>query len=435
MAEERNVPKYRELKSPATAQIELTSNCNNLCRYCYNSFRGEKDYDNGLQLKDSLRIGKEIVDNEVFEVVLTGGEPLLRRDLLYPLAEYLSSENVDVKMNTNLTLIDKDDPKKIEDSGILSVFGSLPSFNEKNYNRITRTERYRNAINGIEILLKSGIPTGINMVVTKLNREEVYETGKFLYELGIKSFCATPASPCYFMPKEIELKREEVVKTLDDLLRLKDEFGMRVDVVEPLPRCIVEKNDRYEIFLRRDCAAGKLTASISSKGDVSPCTHVQKSYGNLLKENLSQIWKRMSNWRNGTYVPEHCMPCKELEICSLGCREAAKIRKGSYTEPDPWVSGKVLTKNRQQEKDFELDEDTFLKVSERVKFREEKEGYLVFCSDTHSVVYLNPPFFKLLIGLKRMGEFTINSIKKESSSENEFSNIVKFLKKRGLIIT
>lgn len=34
---------YRGLKSPVTAQMELTARCNNLCLYCYNSFRGDKE--------------------------------------------------------------------------------------------------------------------------------------------------------------------------------------------------------------------------------------------------------------------------------------------------------------------------------------------------------------------------------------------------------
>ena len=92
---------YRELKSPVTAQMELTARCNNLCLYCYNSFRGDKEQHPGLQLEDSLRIARQLADNEVFEVVLTGGEPLYRRDLVYPVASFLSSECVDVKLNTN----------------------------------------------------------------------------------------------------------------------------------------------------------------------------------------------------------------------------------------------------------------------------------------------------------------------------------------------
>ena len=276
MEENSSKPIYRELKSPVTAQMALTYRCNNLCRYCYNSTRGLKNQDKGMPIENSMKIAKQIVDNEIFEVVLTGGEPLLRRDLLYPLAKYFSQNNIDVKMNSNLVLISQEDTQKIEDSGILSVFGSFSSFDEATYNHITQTKNYSKAIKGLETLIQAGIPTGVNMVITNLNKSQIYETGKFLHKLGVTAFCATPASACEYMNPELELSAKDVVKTLDALLELQNDFGMNVDVVEPIPRCIVENPKKYEQFFRRDCAAGRMTISIDLNGDVTPCTHVSK---------------------------------------------------------------------------------------------------------------------------------------------------------------
>jgi radical SAM protein with 4Fe4S-binding SPASM domain len=383
-------------------------------------------------LVDSLKISKSLVDNEVFEVVLTGGEPLYRRDLLYPVASFLSSENIDVKLNTNLTLIKKEDFPKMRDSGILTVFGSLPSHNEETYNKITQTKNFGNAIKGLEMLVDSGISTGINMVVTKLNNKKIYEMGEFLHDLGINIFCATPASPCQYMPKDIELSRDEVVRTLDNLLKLREDFGMKVDVVEPLPRCIVQDSEKYELFLRRDCAAGKLTIAISSEGNVNPCTHISKSYGNLLTQDLSSIWKNMGKWRDGSYIPSECNPCTELKICSLGCREAARIEKGSYADQDPWAKD-IILESRKQKEDDELEKNAIFRIPEKIRFRRESEGFAVFCSNTHSIVYLNEPFFDVLKNLYERENFTVEGLQKEFGKEHDFPNIVKFLKKRGLV--
>lgn len=144
---------YEELKSPVTAQLEVTYRCTSRCDYCYNSWRNKRDFPvNSLSEKDAFIIAKKIVDGEVFEVVLTGGEPLLRRDIIYPLAEYLSSNNVDVGLNTNLILLKDDDILKIKDSGISRVFASLPSANETLYNKITHTKSFRRVVKGIEWL-------------------------------------------------------------------------------------------------------------------------------------------------------------------------------------------------------------------------------------------------------------------------------------------
>ena len=78
---EENSPKpiYRELKSPVTAQMALTYGCNNLCRYCYNSTRGLENQDKGMSIENSMKIAKQIVDNEIFEVVLTGGRAIVQK--------------------------------------------------------------------------------------------------------------------------------------------------------------------------------------------------------------------------------------------------------------------------------------------------------------------------------------------------------------------
>ena len=426
------VPTYKELKSPVTAQMALTYRCNNLCRYCYNSTRGLESQDGGTSLEKFLDIAKQIVENEIFEVVLTGGEPLLRRDLLYPLAGYFSSQGTDVKMNSNLVLINEDDPRKIRDSGILSVFGSLSSFDEDTYNFIAQTKNYRRAIKGLGVLIREGIPTGINMVVTNLNKDHVYETGKFLHNLGVKAFCATPASACEYMAPELEITPRDVVRTLDDLIRLRDEFGMNVDVVEPIPRCVVRDSQRYEQFFRRDCAAGKMTISIDPNGDVTPCTHVSKKYGNLFKDKLKDVWGRMQEWRGGSFVPEKCYPCAELDICSLGCREAGKIKGGSYDNPDPW-SQEPQQENRRTPEMEPVKEKKILKIPDRIKYRKEGEDYAVYCSNTHSIVLINPDFFDLVKDLFSREGFTVEGLSEELGDKSRVRNTINFLNTRGLI--
>ncbi|MBU3907460.1 MAG: radical SAM protein [Nanoarchaeota archaeon] len=430
--ENKRVPAYKELKSPITAQMALTYRCNNLCRYCYNSTRGSESQHNELFIKESRIIADQIINNEIFEVVLTGGEPLIRRDLLYPLADYFSSKNTDVKMNSNLVLVDKEDPQKIKDSGILSVFGSLSSYDEETYNCITQTENYQKAIKGLETLLEKGIPTGINMVVTDLNKNQVYETGRFLHNLGVNAFCATPASACKYMKQELELTTNSVVGVLDSLIALKEEFGMSVDVVEPIPRCIVDDSKKYEQFFRRDCAAGKMTISIDPNGDVTPCTHVSKTYGNLLERNLRDIWGEMKEWRDGSFVPERCYPCAEIDICSLGCREAGKTKKGFYNSPDPW-SQNPSEKNRRISEVVSIDENQALKIPDKIKYRKEGEDYAVYCSNTHSVILVNKDFFDLIKTLYSRKDFTIKSLSEEWGDKSIVESTIKFLNTRGLI--
>jgi len=427
---------YMELKAPITAQMELTPRCNNSCLYCYNYWRGDRKYENELNLEESLKIATKLADNEIFGVVLTGGEPLLRRDLVYPLANYFSSKEIDVKMNTNLTMLNKEDTQKIKDSGISSLFAPLPSSNEKTYSEITRTKNFRKAISGIELAVKQNIPLALNMVIIKSNKHQVYETGKFVRNLGVSSFAATPAIPCVYLEKKFELTNKDIMQTLDDLLALEKEFGMNVGIVETIPRCAVRDPQKYEKFLGRDCGVGRTTIAISSSGNIRPCTHSPKEYGNLLKENLTDIWQRMKGWRNGNFVPRQCSNCNELELCSLGCREAAKTKCGSYKGLDP----RALPENIQDTRKIlrripEVDTSTKFSVIGGLKYRNEKKGMLIFSPRNSAVAYMNQQFFNFLIYLKKKDCFTIDELSSEfkENKKEQISDIVKFLNAKGLI--
>lgn len=424
---------YEELKSPVTAQLEITYRCTNRCDYCYNFWRGKEGNFpiTSLSKQNAFTIARKLVEGEVFEVVLTGGEPLLRRDIIYPLAKYLSSNNIDVGLNTNLILLNENDVQKITDSGISRVFASLPSVDEKLYNEITHTKSFKKVVRGIETLVNAKIPLGVNMVVVKSNKHQVYGVGKFLSEHGVRFFSATPGSPCEYMPRELILEREEVLDTLDELLKVRDDFNISVDVVEPLPRCITEDPERYEQFFKRDCAAGKATIAISASGKVRPCTHISKEYGDLIEEDLSIIWKRLRPWRDGKYIPKECHLCEERNLCSYGCREAAKVNSGEYSNMEPWAT-KPISTNRKKLDIPEVPKDVYLRIVPNLRYRKEAKGYFIFSPRDHSGIYANEELFKILVFLSKEERFKLEDL--ENSKEGKrWSNIVKYLNNKKLI--
>lgn len=97
---------YR-LKSPLTVQIELTEACNNACYHCYNYWRyietGKKlsvdSHENTLYHFEVLL--DHLIRNEVMTVSFTGGEPFLRRDILFYLIRKAKQGGMKAGVNTN----------------------------------------------------------------------------------------------------------------------------------------------------------------------------------------------------------------------------------------------------------------------------------------------------------------------------------------------
>ncbi|NQU87143.1 MAG: radical SAM protein [Mariniphaga sp.] len=429
--EEGSLITYKNLSGPIAVQLELTPRCNNVCNYCYNSWRGNKDSEKELDLKEYMAIAKKLVKDEVFEVVLTGGEPLLRKDIVYPLADYFSKNGLKVGLNTNLTLLTQEDCDKIKDSNITRILGSLSSFDKEIYNKITQTKNYERALDGIELLVRNNIALGINMVVKQENKHQVYDTGKFVFGLGVNVFCGTPATPSEFLNSKEELTPKEIINTLDDLLRLKKEYGMFVDILEPLPRCIFKDAEKYEPFLKRDCGAGKITAVISSSGDVKPCTHVPKKYGNLLEKDLSEIWENMGEWRDGSFMPRECGNCNENSYCSMGCRESSKLKTNKYNNLDPWSDPDNIGERKVQSESIVVLPDETYRIYSNLMFRDELGGKLIYSPKTMTLGLINNDFFNFLTKLHKEKNFKVRDVLQEYG-ENSI-NLIKYLKSKTFI--
>jgi len=189
-------------------------------------------------------------------------------------------------------------------------------------------------VRGIKVCQEAGLNVTANMVVTRMNQDQVFETGVFVKELGIKSFSATKATPCLggtnFL--EIGINREAFKQMLEELLRLENIVGMAVDVAMSYPLCGLGDVNRFKKFAQRSCAAGVTTCTIGADGEVRPCSFADESYGNLFSEPLFQIWDKMKDWRDGSRLPNICVnECQYFSLCGGGCRMEAKFagdRKG-----------------------------------------------------------------------------------------------------------
>jgi len=187
-----------QLKSPLYAQLELTASCNNSCNYCYNFWRsaGVKGVaEEAHPFSHFSAIIDELARNDVFQLTITGGEPLLKKEILLKTIERASKLGIDVSLNTNLTLLDDVMAQCLKDMGLKSVLGSLISHDKNTYNQISGTKNYASVLEGMDAVVRAGISLGVNMVVEKQNLGYVFDTARLCSERGVGHFFATRLNP------------------------------------------------------------------------------------------------------------------------------------------------------------------------------------------------------------------------------------------------
>ncbi len=151
-------------------RISLTPQCNLSCIYCHRE--GEKKSGSRLSAEEISEILKTAAHFGIRSVKFTGGEPMLRKDLV----EIIGSvpPGMESSITTNGTLL-ADLAPDLKRAGLRRVNISLDSLNRDTYKKITGTDALGDVLNGIDAALDAGLtPIKLNMVVLKdVNNHEV----------------------------------------------------------------------------------------------------------------------------------------------------------------------------------------------------------------------------------------------------------------------
>lgn len=383
--------KYKTLSSPISVQWEVTSNCDSKCMHCYNYWQADKK---GNENKESTRtknkiykrVTDEIINSSVFSVTVTGGDPLIKYDDIEEFIIKLTSHNITVSINSTLSQLTKGKAKRLYDAGVRSFLVSFPSFNKEIHKKITNNSKlWEQTQQGIIIALRQGFSLTINMVVSKVNINQIYDTAQFLKRLGVKRFSATKVS----QPSQANdfdrylLDKADFEFMANQLLRVKNDLGMHVDSIEAYPRCsFSNRKIRNEIEgLNRNCGAGKTFCVIGENGSIRPCILVEDEYGNITKgHNLKTAWLAMDYWRSDKLLPSECFPCKYRAICGGGCKAEAKHVYGDYKALDPYaIPGNIDNAKKKHKRISTYPEEFYF--NNKMRFRPEDFGGILFINN------------------------------------------------------
>ena len=360
---------------------------------------------------------EQIVNIWIFHVWITWWEPLIKKNIVYYLLDKLKEKWLTSSLNSNIMLLTKEIAENLNNLWLISILTSLTSFDEKTHDKITwKKWSYKKVIKWIQTALDNNIKIWVNMVVTKLNSEHVYKTWKFLNWLWVKSFYATKWSWPANIPnfEKYAADREDIIQSLNDLVRVKKEFWMNVDILECYPLCLLWENTDFNIFSSHKCTAWITSSTIWCNWDVRPCTHANMSYWNIFNESMADIWKRMKEWRTWDLLPIKCWECSYLSKCTWGCRMEASwywnIKwMDPYAKPENrWNISKMLLSNKIKVESLYW---KLLRMTPTINFRQEKDWCVISIWFSNSIV-TNDSWI-LLKNLLNKNSFTIEQVAEE----------------------
>ncbi|MHA1378707.1 MAG: GTP 3',8-cyclase MoaA [Candidatus Helarchaeota archaeon] len=173
-------------------RISITKKCNLKCIYCHHEGQWQNNNKNIDEMTPDeickiIEIGTRF---GIKKVKLTGGEPLIRKDIFEIINKISNLNSInDISMVTNGVLLKKS-AKKLAEAGLKRINVSLDSLNPKIYKKITNIANNllpNNIIDGIKLAVTYGLtPLKINFVVLKaLNDKEIDKMIDLSSNLGV----------------------------------------------------------------------------------------------------------------------------------------------------------------------------------------------------------------------------------------------------------
>jgi radical SAM protein with 4Fe4S-binding SPASM domain len=319
--------------------LHLTNDCNLECPYCYN--KSDREFKLALQKKGRFApilntqeykdLISRLIELGTRRILFTGGEPLMRRDLL-ELMEFTRSRNEDIEIEilTNGILIREDVAEKLcdlADAVTISLDGHERHLHEHCRGKNTFAPTIRGIKKLVEVRRKRGLSRPSIAVVPALTDTNIGFM-KEIFEFSLDELGVDGLAPILFQAGDHqELSLQQIPKFGDFIaadLRTKKYLAERALLAGH------EQRPAKPLSPRNHCGVGNGEFSVDASGFVYPCQSLHFDEflcGNIRETDIKEIFEHSEVMvrTRGTVVDrlKVCRHCDLKYLCNGGCRATA----------------------------------------------------------------------------------------------------------------
>jgi radical SAM protein with 4Fe4S-binding SPASM domain len=335
--------------APESISWLVTLTCNRRCPYCYykvvpwNGDPASKPADASFPIRDAFRVVEEMASVGTANLYLTGGEPLLRPDLL-EIAAHAVSLGIKVHINTRFA-IDRALARAIAQAGVKDITFSLDSGNAVEANALSGNAGFfSEALSAIEALLSANIDLRVNAVITSVNVQHISKLLDLCVTLGVRRVTLSP----YVEPVMTRRAPAALVRTglpLGEIVAdLKSHYGSHLNLAVGSAEAF-QSSARVDCADRLLCEVGIRSLDILPDGRVTRCRYAPGDedliVGDLKIETLMEIWTgnaldRLTFPKPSAFGATACSTCSAHERCNTRgrCVLGARLNYGQLLAPD-----------------------------------------------------------------------------------------------------
>ncbi len=313
-------------------QWHLTEACNLSCTHCYQGPRC-RDEMSLPEIRETAAEAAAMISewSSAYGISfspsmnITGGEPLLRRDL-FAILESVVELGFTVHLLTNGTLVDRSSARRLAELGVNGVQVSIEG-PEEVHDAIRGRGSFSASAAGVRLLVDAGIPVTLNVTLSRLNAERVRAVIAFGSQAGAARIGFSRLVPAgagkSLLPHM--LPSADLQQLYSSLFSL-DVPGIEIVTGDPVAAQINRPADSDAGSMAMSgCAAALSGLTIAPNGDVLPCRRLPISLGNVRLDSLRELWATspvLDALRDRSRYAGRCGSCTRWAVCR-GCRAVA----------------------------------------------------------------------------------------------------------------
>lgn len=331
---------------PYLIAVNLTRRCNLACAHCYLD-AGGKDRETSEELDtQELTALFDVVSRRADGtlVVLTGGEPLLRKDL----PELVAAGNergLRMVLGTNGLLLDARTVTDLSDCGLQGVGISLDNLRPEEHELFRGVPgAWGKTVSAIRACRESGLHVQLHTTITSKNMGQLGSFVQFSLREGVSIlnfFFLVCTGRGQWLTDITPSQYEAVLQEIACLQQ--NTRGLMIQArCAPHFKRILYQQDPRSPFTRATgydgggCPAATHYCRIDPVGNVTPCPYMENSAGNIRDSSFWEIWDHSPLFKQfrTLELKGRCGSCEYRSLCG-GCRARAQEHHGNLMAEDP----------------------------------------------------------------------------------------------------
>jgi len=334
-----------KIQPPFLVALNLTKRCNLACDHCYLDARilkeGSTDEMSGGEVK--------IVLNDIAAlspdcmVVLTGGEPLLRRDI-EEISRHAAGLGLMVVIGSNGITLTAERVRALKAAGVAGIGLSVDSLHPEKHDAFRgRKGAWLKTMQAIDACRKEGLVYQIHFSVTDETADEMDDMIAFARDAGalvlnVFFLVCTGRGEKY---TDISADNyEKVLRRVAEAAHAEKHLMVRAKCAPHFKRIALEMDPDWPITTAHGydaggCLAGTRYARVTPEGNVTACPYMETSVGSVRDQSFSTLWHEAPMFKEmrAPKLEGRCGACEYGKVCG-GCRARPLARDGQLMGED-----------------------------------------------------------------------------------------------------